>query len=260
MIENNMKIYGFIPARMAASRFPGKPLAKICGRAMIEHVIARARLYENWAGLFLTTCDVEIEEYGREAGFPVIMTRPDHTRCLDRVAEAAGKCEERIEEEDIVVCVQGDEPMLHPGMIEAVIKSMAEDPEIPGTILAMEIVDAEQFENPDIVKIISNEHNEVLYTSRAPIPYCQSGFGKELGALRVGGIFGFRYWYLQDFVKMPEGRLERLESCDSNRILDSKNRQYIAPYPYKPYYSVDSPEDIARVEEHMVKDEYWGKY
>ena len=255
-----MSIYGFVPARMAASRFPGKPLYKICDRPMVEHVFCRASLYEKWDGLFLTTCDQEIRDYGKEIGCPVIMTRADHTRCLDRVAEAVTKCGKEIFDNDIILCVQGDEPLLYPDMIDATITPMEDNPEIPGTILAMEIVDREQFENPDIVKLIFNDRNEILYTSRAPIPYCKLQFSKEHGARRIFGIFGFRWWFLREFLGMPEGRLERLESCDSNRFLDSSNRQYIAPSPFRPSYSVDSPEDISRVEDSMKTDELWGRY
>jgi 3-deoxy-manno-octulosonate cytidylyltransferase (CMP-KDO synthetase) len=255
-----MSIYGFVPARMAASRFPGKPLHKICDRPMIEHVFCRASFYDKWDGLFLTTCDEEIEAFGKKKDYPVIMTRSDHTRCLDRVAEAVTKCGKEVLDNDIIMCVQGDEPMLHPDMIDATIKPMEANSGIPGTILAMEIVNREQFENPDIVKLIFNDRNEILYTSRMPIPYCNGQFSREHGARRIFGIFGFRWWFLRDFVEMSEGRLERLESCDSNRFLDSPNRQYISPYPFRPSYSVDSPEDIKRVEENLIKDELWGKY
>lgn len=254
-----MKIVGFVPARMAASRFPGKPLHPILGRPMIEHCFLRARLYPKWDGLFMATCDREIESFSKSKDFPVIMTSDKHTRALDRVAEGAEKCGIPLSPTDIVVCVQGDEPLLKPGMIEASIKPLLEDPSVRGTVLAMHISDETQWRNPDTVKIVSNVHGDVQYTSRAPIPYCKK-FSPELGARRIYGIFAFRWEFLKLFTSMPESPLEMKEACDSNRILDNGLRQRIAPYPYEPSFSVDSPSDIGLVEAAMKTDPLNGKY
>jgi len=188
------------------------------------------------------------------------MTGKHHTRALDRVAEAAIKLENPIKNDDIVVCVQGDEPMMAPDMMEAVIAPLKDNPSIPCTVLAMHITEEGIWTNPDTVKIIHNDQGEVLYTSRSPIPYCKGNFSPELGARRIYGIFAFRWQFLEAFTNHPETRLEQLEACDSNRILDMSFRQYIAPYPYLKSYSVDRPEDIALVEAHMQKDPLWGSY
>lgn len=254
-----MKVVGIIPARMASSRFPGKPLFPIMGRPMVEHVFCRSRFYKGWDGLFLATCDKEIADFAKSKDFPAIMTSDKHTRCLDRVAEAVEKCGVVMADSDVVVCVQGDEPMFQPDMIDAVLKPLQDNPKMPATVLAMEIIDEEQWKNPDTVKIIHNDAGEVLYTSRAPIPYCKK-FSKELGARRIYGIFAFRWQYLKAFTQTPEKRLEIVESCDSNRILDMDFSQYIAPYRYLPSFSVDSPSDVGQVEAHIKNDAYWGKY
>jgi 3-deoxy-manno-octulosonate cytidylyltransferase (CMP-KDO synthetase) len=254
-----VKIIGIVPARLAASRFPDKPLAKILGRPMVEHVFERAALYTRWDGLFLATCDAEIRDFAETKGYPAIMTSDTHVRALDRIEEAAGKCGIPIEESDIVVCVQADEPMLDPDMIAAVVQRFEEDPSVNGTMLAMHIVDEEQYRNPDIVKLVHDLNGDVLYTSRSPIPYCKS-FSPELGAQRIGGIFGFRWNFLKAFGALPESPLEMAEACDSNRLLDNGLRQRIAPVPYRRYFSVDSEADLALVEAHMVDDPYWGKY
>ena len=254
-----MKNIGIVPARMAASRFPGKPLHLISGRPMLEHCFARAALYGGWEVLALATCDQEITDFGKDKGYPVIQTANTHTRALDRVAEAAAKCSVNLVDEDIVVCVQGDEPLLGPDMIEAVIKPFHEDPDVDGTMLAVPIQDEETFLNPDIVKIIHDMKGDVLYTSRSPVPYCKE-FSPELGAKRVGGIFGFRWSFLKWFTKPPESPLEQAESCDSNRICDNGFRQRIAPIPYQAYVSVDSPGDVGRVEAVIESDVLWGKY
>ncbi|GAB6052597.1 3-deoxy-manno-octulosonate cytidylyltransferase [Magnetospira thiophila] len=255
-----MKTIGVVPARMAASRFPGKPLHPICGRPMLEHCFERSKLFAGWDGLFLATCDIEIKQFAEAKGYPVLMTAATHTRALDRVAEAAANCGLSLDDDDVVVCVQGDEPLLGPDVIEAVLKPFSDDPTVKGTMLAVPIQDEETFLNPDIVKIVSDMAGDVLYTSRAPVPYAKGGFSKDLGAMRVGGIFGFRWHFLRWFTETPESPLEIKESCDSNRICDNGFRQRIAPIPYRPYVSVDSPSDVARVEAVMKQDVWWGRY
>ncbi|MBF0129760.1 MAG: 3-deoxy-manno-octulosonate cytidylyltransferase, partial [Alphaproteobacteria bacterium] len=191
--------------------------------------------------------------------FPAVWTKSTHTRALDRVAEATEKCGLEVADDDIVVCVQGDEPLLHPDMIAAVVAPFERDPEVKGTMLAVPITDEAMFHNPDIVKLVHDLRGDVLYTSRAPIPYCKT-FSPELGALRVGGIFGFRWHFLKTFNATPESPLEQKESCDSNRICDNGLRQRIAPIPARPYFSVDSPADVPTVEKHMPSDPLWGRY
>jgi len=254
-----VRIIGVVPARMASSRFPGKPLHPICGRPMVEHVFCRSALFPGWDGLYLATCDREIAALGEARRWPVIMTSDRHTRALDRVAEAAAKCGLALNGDDVVVNVQGDEPMLHPDMISASIQSLRADPEALCSLLAMEIVDEEQYRNPDILKVIHDVKGNVLYTSRAPVPYCKT-FSPAVGARRIYGIFAFRWHFLQTFTGMPESPLELAEACDSNRILDNGLRQRAVPYPYRPSFSVDSPVDTALVEAHMLKDPLWGKY
>jgi 3-deoxy-manno-octulosonate cytidylyltransferase (CMP-KDO synthetase) len=250
-----MKIIGIIPARMAASRFPGKPLYPINGRPMLEHVYLRAQRYGHWDQLVLATCDEEIARFAESKGMAVVMTGSHHTRALDRVAEAVERMDDRVADGDIVVCVQGDEPMLRADMIDAVVEPLVKDPAIPCTVLAIHITDESQWLNPDIVKVIHNDAGEVLYTSRVPIPYSKHGFSIELMARRIGGIFAFRWQYLRAFTEHRETRLEQLEACDSNRILDMTFRQFIAPYRSVHAFSVDSPADIELVERHMGSDE-----
>jgi 3-deoxy-manno-octulosonate cytidylyltransferase (CMP-KDO synthetase) len=255
-----MKIIGVVPARMSASRFPGKPLFPILGRTMVEHVFLRAQMYKGWSRLVVATCDKEIEDFSKSKGFEVVMTGDHHTRALDRVAEAVERLGEPVADDDIVVCVQGDEPMMRPDMIDAVLAPLLADSSIPGTILAMHLIDKAIWLNPDTVKLIHNASGEVLYTSRAPVPYCKGEFTPELMARRIYGIFGFRWKYLKAFTEHEETRLEKLEACDSNRILDMAFRQYIAPYPHAESFSVDSRSDIDLVEQHMRHDKYWNMY
>lgn len=255
-----MKVVGVIPARMAASRFPGKPLYPILGRTMLEHVYVRAAMYDGWDELVVATCDAEIKEHAAACGMPVVMTNKDHNRALDRVAEAGSKLKNNLKDEDVIVCVQGDEPMMRPDMIEAVVLPLRQNENVPCTVLAMHIVDEKLWRNEDTVKIIHSANGEVLYTSRAPVPHCKGEFNGDLKARRIYGIFAFRWKYLKAFTKHLETRLEVLEACDSNRILDMNFRQYIAPYPSVKSFSVDSPSDIQLVEDHMTVDDIWQQY
>lgn len=255
-----MKIIGIIPARMAASRFPGKPMHKLLGRPMLEHVYIRANMFQGWSSLAIATCDLEIADYAMQKNYPVIMTGAHHSRALDRVAEAITLMPEKVEDDDIVVCVQGDEPMMRPDMIEVVIEPLIKDPKKAGTILSMHINEESVWKNPDTVKIIHNDFGEVLYTSRVPLPYSKAGFSEDLMARRIYGIFAFRCSRLMEFTNHPETRLEMLESCDSNRILDMPFRQYVAQYPATKSYSVDSPMDAVLVEREMKNDDVWKKY
>jgi 3-deoxy-manno-octulosonate cytidylyltransferase (CMP-KDO synthetase) len=255
-----MKIIGVVPVRMAASRFPGKPLYPILGRPMLEHVVLRAQMYKGWSRLVVATCDNEIEKFAVEKGYEVLMTGTHHTRALDRVAEAVTRLDEAVSDDDIVVCVQGDEPMMRPDMIDTVLAPLIADPNKAGTILAMHITDESIWRNPDTVKIIHNAAGEVLYTSRAPVPYCKCDFSADLLARRIYGIFAFRWQFLKAFTEHPGTRLEEIEACDSNRILDMTFRQHIAPYASIKSFSVDSPSDIALVEGQMADDGYWTLY
>lgn len=255
----SMKVIGLVPARMASSRFPGKPLYPILGKPMIEHVLLRAKLYGKWDHLALTTCDQEIEAFGISNGFDVVMTSKLHTRCLDRVAEAAPKLVANIAPDDIVVCVQGDEPMLYPDMIDAAVKPLLVDKTINCTVLAMDIVDEKVFRHKDTVKIVHNLKGDVLYTSRSPVPWCEK-LTPEVGAKRIYGIFAFRWQFLKDFTNLPESPLEKTESCDSNRLFDHGLKQRIAPYRFAPSYSVDNPADILIVENAMKQDPILKEY
>ena len=255
-----MKIIGIIPARMKASRFPGKPLHKIVDRPMISHVWDRAKLFKKWDYLAVSSCDEEIISYCNQNGIEVVITGNHHTRALDRVEEAVNKINsQNINEDDIIINVQGDEPMIHPEMFDALISPIS-NYDVNATILSLPILSEEVWRNPDTVKLIHNNSGKILYTSRSPIPFCKGEFSAKIGAKRIYGLFSFKWKYLKKFSKHPETRLEKLEACDSNRVLDMDFSQYVADYPYVDSFSVDSPSDIQKVESFIINDKYWGKY
>ena len=256
------KIIGIIPARMAASRFPGKPLKKISGIPMLMHVFLRANLFKSWDKLYVAGCDKEISNYCKNIKIPYISTSIKHKRCLDRVFEAANKISSeryKLKKKDIIVCVQGDEPMLRPDMIDTVIREIKNNKKAGSIVLGMSIKDKKQFKDPNIVKIINNKQLEVLYTSRSPIPYCEK-FSSKVQAKRIYGIFAFRYDFLKKFNSTKESFLEKIESCDSNRICDNYGGQFVANYPFKISFSVDCKKDLETVQKFMKKDKIFKKY
>ena len=253
------KIIGVIPVRMGSSRFPGKPLYQIAGMPMVEHVWHRSMMYSDWDEIFLATCDKEIKEFANTKNIPCIMTSDKHERALDRVAEAIENSDFEINEDDIVLNVQGDEPMMRPDMISATVKPMIDNADVNGVVLSMPIIDEAQFNDPNTLKIIHNIKGDILYTSRAPIPYCKE-WSLDIEAKRIYGIFGFRWGFLRKFTKMPESPLELVEACDSNRLYDNGLTQRVALYPYVDSFAVDTPEDARKVEKHIKSDPFWNKY
>jgi len=253
------KIIGIIPVRMGSGRFPGKPLFEIAGMSMLEHVWHRAKLFHKWDELVVATCDLEIKYFADSKNIPCVMTSDKHVRALDRVAETIENSDFELGEDDIVLNVQGDEPMMHPEMIAATVRPMLDDPSVDGVVLAMPIIDEEQFYDPNTLKIIHNIKGDILYTSRAPIPYCKE-WSLDVNAKRIVGIFGFRWSLLKKFTEMPESPLELIEACDSNRLYDNGLTQRVALYPYVDSFAVDTPEDAVKVEKYIRNDPYFGKY
>jgi 3-deoxy-manno-octulosonate cytidylyltransferase (CMP-KDO synthetase) len=253
------KIIGVIPARMASGRFPGKPLFKIAGMPLVEHVWHRAKMNKKLDELFIATCDVEIKDFADSKNIPCIMTSDKHIRGMDRVAEAIENSNFELSEDDIVLNIQGDEPMMRPDMISATVKPMIDHDEVNGVVLSMPIIDEVQFNDPNTLKIIHNIKGDILYTSRAPVPYCKE-WSKNTEAKKIFGIFGFRWAFLKKFTKIPESPLELAEVCDSNRLYDNGLTQRIAPYPYIDAFAVDVLEDAEKVESIIRADPFWRKY
>ncbi len=254
------KIYGFVPARMASSRFPGKPLVKICGITMLEHVYLRAKLYKGWDGLSVCTCDLEIMDFCKNLNIPCIMTSEKHTRALERVSEASKQITmNELDNNDIIVCVQGDEPLLKPEMIENVINTIKDNEDVNGSMVTMDIENESDYLNPDVVKVIHDLKGDVLYTSRSPIPYSEK-FSNSINAKRIYGILAFKSFYLDKFMSFSESPLEISESCDSNRLYDNNLTQRISNFKFSPSFAVDNPNDLIKVEEEMINDSTFKLY
>ncbi|MGH9756720.1 MAG: 3-deoxy-manno-octulosonate cytidylyltransferase [Candidatus Acidiferrales bacterium] len=236
-------VLAVIPARFASTRFPGKPLALIAGRPMIQHVVERVRDAGRVSGIVVATEDDRIMKAAAEFGAQAIMTRSDHRTGTDRVAEVAAHMPA-----DIYVNVQGDEPLIDPAAIDAVIEAMAEDDEIQIATPCSAILQQSDIMDPNVVKVVTDFDGNGLYFSRAPIPWVRDT-GAKVAARHWKhiGLYAFRRAALLEFPTLPPGELERLEQLEQLRWLENSFRIRVVETQYDAV-SVDVPEDVARVE------------
>ena len=254
-----MKAIAVIPARMASSRFPGKPMALIHGMPMIGHCYCRVRLCEALDDTYVATCDREIYEYIESVGGKAIMTADTHERASDRAAEAMIQIEEaKGEKIDILVMVQGDEPMDTPEMITEALAPMMHD-EAMKVVNLMGRIDSEtEFEDPNNVKVVVGPDNNAIYFSREPIPSRKKSI-EDVPMLKQICVIPFRRNYLLEFNKTPETPLERIESVDMLRVIESGGTVRMVMTNY-PSVSVDTPRDLEVVKDLMRNDFLMPEY
>ena len=252
-----MRVIAVIPARMGSSRFPGKPLAKLLGRTMLEHVYKRVALSKMLDATYIATCDEEIRRAGEDFGAPVIMTADTHERASDRVAEAIMNIEA-----EIVVMVQGDEPMTHPEMVDAALEPFRQDPQLGCVNLVRRIDNPSDFRDPNTIKVVMNRQGDALYMSRQPIPTIppsmQSDFS-HIAAYKQVCIIPFRRETLLNFTRLPATPLEKLESVDMLRLLEHGYRVKMVKTPFNTQ-AVDTQADLERVASLMENDPLLKSY
>ena len=254
-----MNIIGIIPARMASSRFPGKPLAKILDTTMVGHVYLRSRMSKILDEVYIATCDTEIADYADSLGAKAVMTADTHERASDRTAEAMLKIESKTgNRTDIVVMIQGDEPMIFPEMIDAAVQPLMNDKQIMVSNLMAPFKTREEHEDPNEVKVVVDKMDFALYFSREPIPSWKKG-AKSLPMLKQVCIIPFRRDFLMRFNEMEPTPLEIVESVDMLRVLEH-GFQVKMIYTDKDTYSVDTLDDLRRVEKLMVDDPLMKTY
>lgn len=244
-----------IPARYAASRLPGKPLRQLAGEPLVLHV-ARCALAAGAREVWVAADDQRIAEALRDSGVHVAMTSTGHVSGTDRLAECA-----RIagwSDDTVVVNLQGDEPFAPSEGIRAVA-ALLRDTGAEMATLATPVTDAEMLFDPNTVKLVQAANGDALYFSRAPLPWPRDAFARDRTQLPEGGhwlrhigIYAYRAGFLQRFAAMPPGRLEQVESLEQLRVLEAGFRIAVmsTPAPFPP--GVDTPEDLARAEAHIV--------
>jgi 3-deoxy-manno-octulosonate cytidylyltransferase (CMP-KDO synthetase) len=241
-----MRTIGIIPARYASTRFPGKPLALIAGKPLIQRVVERCQLAKSLSEVVVATDDARIAEMAR--GFcRVEMTRADHPSGSDRIAEVASRCEC-----DAVVNIQGDEPLIDPAVIDAVAGALAHN---EMSTAATSIRNADEYDNPNVVKVVVNAAGRALYFSRRTIPYLREAASRSVNEqlaafpfLKHLGIYGYRRETLLRLVKFPMSPLEQAEKLEQLRALENGIQIAVVKVDYDSV-GVDAPDDVKRVEE-----------
>jgi len=239
-----------IPARFASSRLPAKPLLLIHGRPMILRVVDQAKKVEGFNDLCVATDDERIAEICRAEGVDVVLTSPDHPSGTDRLSEVA-----RLKgwaEDDIIVNVQGDEPLLPAKLVKQVSQLLVDNPNCSMSTLCEPISVLDEFQRDSIVKVVMSKHNEALYFSRATIPYDRDGAKQKQqsmhsSAYRHLGLYAYRVKLLQEYVTWDQGVLEKLESLEQLRVLENGHRIAIAIAEANLPPGVDTQEDLDRL-------------
>lgn len=248
-----------IPSRYSSTRFPGKPLCLLSGKPMIQHVYERVRSAKLVLDVFVATDSEEIANVVRTFGGKALMTSDMHESGTDRIAEAALKMQAsgyRLQDNDVIVNVQGDEPLIRPEMVDEVVELMEDNRAAIGT-LAKRIEDPAEINDPNIVKVAFDADGFALYFSRAPIPYHRDLFGAEgkdacnitnsLFMFKHIGIYAYRKKTLHDFSGMRPSRLEKIERLEQLRAMENRLAIKVKQTMYESI-GVDTPMDMERVE------------
>jgi len=242
-----------IPARFGSSRLPGKPLLDICGKPMVVHVYERA-LQSAATDVVVATDDPRIEAVLRELGAPVVMTRADHPSGTDRLQEVAAHFGWAAD--DIVVNVQGDEPLIPPAVINQVAENLMLASAASIATLAEPIHHAEQLFNPNIVKLVRDASDHALYFSRAPMPWARDAFAQNCEQLppealslylRHLGIYAYRVGFLHDYVSWPPALIEQVEALEQLRALYQGVKIHVGVAAVELPPGVDTQADLDRV-------------
>ncbi len=241
-----MKFLGVIPSRYASTRLEGKPLKDICGHTMIEWVYKRTKL-SNLDEVIVATDDERIYKEVERFGGKAILTSKEHENGTSRIAEVCTKYEDY----DVIVNVQGDEPLIEPEMINSIINSFKEDDTISMSTLKYKIDTMEEIENPNYVKVITDKKGYALYFSRSVIPYPRKldiqNYYKHVG------IYGYKRDFVVEYAKMEPTPLELSESLEQLRALENGYRIKVMETPYK-IIGVDTQEELEKVREYIKEN------
>jgi len=238
-----MKIVCIIPSRYESSRFPGKPLADLCGKPMIQHVYERVLTSKIVSSAAVATDDQRIFEAVRTFGGHAVMTSAEHKSGTDRIAEAVSGLD--LEDTDIVVNIQGDQPLFEPAQIEEVVRPLLDDPSVPMSTLIYKIVRPEEINHPNAVKTVFDHEHFAIYFSRATIPFVRDK-GQAVSYYKHHGIYAYRRDFLHTFTRLPVGVLEKLEALEQLRAIEYGYRIKVVETLYDSV-EVDTPQELDRV-------------
>lgn len=253
-----MNAIGIIPARLSASRFPNKPMALLHGMPMVGHCYHRTRLARGLSAAHVATCDAPIAEYVRSIGGNAVMTSTSHTRATTRTAEALQHIErDSGETVDVVVMVQGDEPLIRPETIAETLGHFQE-PSVDIVNVMSRLRTEEEFRDPNNVKVVVNHRRDALYFSREPIPSPWKGV-EGVPMFMQTGIIAFRRDMLLNFIRLEETRLEQIESVDMNRVLENGGRIRMVLTEFETI-GVDTSDELVKAEKQLAADPTLHQY
>jgi 3-deoxy-manno-octulosonate cytidylyltransferase (CMP-KDO synthetase) len=245
-----------IPARYASTRLPAKPLADIAGKPMVVRVV-EAALRSAATEVWVATDDERVRDAVASHGYQVLMTDPQHASGTDRLAEVAAAL--GWGDEEIVVNVQGDEPLIEPALIGGVAAALADDATAAVATAANPLVDPADFFNPNVVKVVSDGQGRALYFSRAPIPWARDAFAASprqlpdsLGACRHIGIYAYRAGFLRRYGQLTPAPLEAIEALEQLRVLWHGFAIRVVLFDHPPEPGVDTVEDLQRVRQRFA--------
>ena len=244
-----MKIIAFIPVRYHSTRFPGKPLARISGNPMIQHVYESASLCHEFSDVFVATDDERILNCVHEFGGKAIITAKTHPSGTDRIAEAAQTM--TLDRDDLVVNIQGDQPFFQPSSITQLITPFMEDRDIQMSSLKYRITDEKEVTNTNNVKVVTDKEGFALFFFRSPIPFYRNPESVTIHYKHLG-FYAYRHDFLHRFASLPVGQLESAEKLEQLRVLENGFRIKVQDSP-SDSVEVDTPEDIKKVEEMIVR-------
>lgn len=237
-----MKAIGVIPARLGSTRLSEKVLRLIDGKPMVQHVWERAKQARKLSDLIIACDDARIQECAKQFGGKAILTRQDHPNGSSRVAEIASR-----EQADVFINIQGDEPMMHPRGIDQIVEVFEKNPAMEVATLAVRREDREDYQNPNVVKVICDDKGDALYFSRSPLPHYRDANPENFSYLKHLGIYGYQKKFLLEFVKWPAGVLENIEKLEQLRILERGFKIRVIETQHDSF-SVDTAEDLKNVE------------
>ena len=254
-----MNIIGIIPARMASTRFPNKPMAQIMGMPMIGHCYLRSKMCNLLDEVYVATCDKEIYDYIESIGGNAVMTADTHERASERSAEALLNLEKETNSKqfDIIVMIQGDEPLINPTMINEVVSPLITGKNIVSNLMSPLLTEEERI-NPNNVKVVADVNGNAVYMSREPIP-SRKKFNGDLPSFRQLGLIAFTRASLLKFVNLETTPLEIYESVDMNRFLEHRVPIKMIATKFEAD-SVDTPDDLKRVDAKMQYDAIYPNY
>lgn len=251
MINDELQVIAIIPARYKSNRFPGKPLALISGKPMIQHVVERAEQVDLLSRVVVATDDERIARCVSSFGGECVMTRDNHVSGTDRLAEAAEAL--GVSERDIVVNIQGDQPIFPTEIIEQVTRPLLDDPALPMSTLIYKIIRQEEIHDPNHVKTVFDRDWHALYFSRSAVPFQRNPEGDSPTYYKHLGVYAYRKGFLLTFVALPEGEWERFEKLEQLRALEFGYRIRVVLTEHDSV-EVDTAEEIARVE-HLLEND-----